>query len=201
MCDTFPRAPPLQSEQPYQHIGLLRLSKIVIENFQGMNTMREINLAIAILLIAAVCSTSAQKRDLQQTGTGSSLTGSQEGNRPPEALVFKPIPGDPKNRMAEFTTPKGVRMRAVTDGPDDIHFTPVDQRQTFMDIYLHCPRAVEKLSGDVGATIDLFGGIFGGGGTSRWVGMKLSNCKVTTTVVIDENGKTTTTIKTTCDAA
>ena len=193
------------------------------EDFEGIKEMRKNYLAIASLLIATVCSASAQERDLQHAGTGSSTaqdrtassvspsqlneqakasadlrSGSQEANRPAEALIFKPIPGDPKNRMAEFITPKGVRMRAITNGPDDIHFTPVDQTQMFADIYLHSPRAVEKLSGGVGATIDLFGNV---GGMTRWFGgsAKVSNCKVTTTVVIDENGKTTTTIKTTCD--
>src|SRR6266513_4148725 len=35
----------------------------------------------------------------------------------PEPLVFKPAPGDKNTRMAEFTTPDGLRMRAFTNGP------------------------------------------------------------------------------------
>lgn len=161
--------------------------------------MRKIYLAIATLLIAAVCSTSAQKRELQQAGTGSSLTGSQKENRPAEALVFKPIPGDPKNRMAEFTTPQGMRMRAVTDGPDSIHFTAVDQAQMPMDIYLHGARVVERLSGGVGASIDLFStkGAFGSA-LGHLTGKKVSGCKTTITITIGEDGSIHTTMQIEC---
>lgn len=152
--------------------------------------MRKIYLAIATLLIAAVCSTSAQNRDLQQTDVGT---------RPAEALVFKPIPGDPKNRMAEFTTPAGVRMRAVTDGPDSIHFTAVDQAQMPMDIYLHGARVVERLSGGVGASIDLFStkGAFGSA-LGHLTGKKVSGCKTTITITIGEDGSIHTTMQIEC---
>jgi hypothetical protein len=176
--------------------GTATSSKQLVENFEGPTKMRKNYLAIATLLIAAVCSASAQKGDSQ-------LTGSQRASRPAEALVFKPIAADPKNRMAEFTTPEGVRMRAVTDGPDSIHFIPVDQAQMPVDIYLHSPRAVEKLSGGVGASMDLFGGLRGAFASAlgHFTGKKVSGCKTTITITIGEDGSIHTTMQIECDRA
>ena len=132
-----------------------------------------------------------------------SPAGFQGEMKPTQSLVFKPINGDKNKRVAEFTTPDGIKIRAVTEGLDTIRFTPVDQTQSPFDIYLHSPRAVEQVSGGVGASVDLFEGLFGplANAVGRFSGKKVSNCSQTITITIDENGKTTTTISLKCTKA
>jgi len=143
------------------------------------------------------------------TQLGKFLSTFQKSNKP-EPLVFKSVPGDKNTRMAEFTTPSGLRMRAFTNGPDNVRFSPVDQSQGLADIYLHCPRVVERLSGGVGsggpassgvgASVDSFKTGLGAiaDAIGRLFGKKLSNCSQTITITVDEDGKTTTTVSLKC---
>lgn len=133
------------------------------------------------------------------------LVGIQDGNRP-AAVAFKAVPGDKTGRVAEFTTPRGLRMRAYTNSPDSIRFTPeTPQPQAPDDIYIHIPRIVEALFGagktsgsgtQVGASVDTFRGVLGSivDALGALVGRKVSKCSETVTITIDEDGKTTTTV-------
>ncbi|HYW73738.1 MAG TPA: hypothetical protein VE961_22130 [Pyrinomonadaceae bacterium] len=192
--------------------------------------MRKKYLALLILSVASVCSASAPGRLLLRSGfahsqaqRGSSsgpfaadlnpeptknradLSGGFQGGTRRGALVFKPIPGDRNNQMAEFTTPGGMKMRAITNGPDSIRFTPVDQTQGLADIYLHQPRVVERLSagtesGDAGGSVESFRSVLGTikDALGRLFGAKVSNCSQTITITVDDDGKTTTTVTLKC---
>src|ERR1700730_4300718 len=69
--------------------------------------------------IAAPSNASSITLNIEQAALTNSLFAIQEASDR-EALIFKPVPGEENARVAEFTTPNGLRMRAFTNGPNSI---------------------------------------------------------------------------------
>src|SRR5258706_7659680 len=77
-----------------------------------------------------------------------------QGEARREPLTFKPIPGERNARVAEFTTPGGLRMRAYTSGPNSIRFTPADPSLDFGGININGPGIVRTMSAGAAAKTD-----------------------------------------------
>jgi len=121
-----------------------------------------------------------------------------QGEARRELLIFKPVPGEKNARVAEFTTPKGLRMRAFTNGPNSIRFASTEPSSNFAAINVNGPGAVGTMSAGAGAKVDSISGVLGQlrDAIGRLFG-KLQ-CETTVTVTIDSSGITKTSIVSTC---
>ena len=125
------------------------------------------------------------------------IRGSQEETRR-ELLIFKPVPGEKNARVAEFTTPKGLRMRAFTNGPNSIRFASIEPSSNFSAINVNGPGAVGTMSVGAGTKIDSISGVLGQLRDAIGKLFGKLQCKTTVTVTIDSNGITSTSITSTC---
>jgi hypothetical protein len=128
------------------------------------------------------------------------IPGLQEETRR-ELLIFKPVPGEKNARVAEFTTPNGLRIRAFTNGPNSIRFTSTEPSANFAAININGAGAVGTTSLGAGAKIDSISGALRklGDALGLLSGAGNLKCETTVTVTIDSNGITKTSIVSVCE--